>query len=384
MMPDSIHGTKLNKGEWAELYVMLKVLGDGKLFSADNHLIKQTDNYLDVIKIIREEEQSHELDYAIDNDDGVVHIIEANTNKVAKTIPQKLFSYYADMLFHELQCKTGRAIEASDEICNFATTIGVVKPKAPAVKSLAKQFGGKNDIFMQVRDSQTALVSVMGFSIKSKFASNPTLFNAGSSSQILFKLNNADDSIMHYFNEISDGKTRGWSSCKHYLKNNDINLEFVGTSNPIYNNNLVLVRDSMPQIMAWAVKDRLIDSDGAFEVKETVERMAKANPLGVSNPVIYYEKAIKDFLMAGFTGMTAGRAWDGREQVNGGYIVVTNTGAVLCYHASDREAFRDYLFKNTYFEYVSTSKYKWGYISKVNGEYILPLNISVRFRSNTR
>ena len=51
----------------------------------------------------------------------------------------------------------------------------------------------KNDIIIEVRDGQTAIVSVMGFSIKSKFGQNATLFNAGSSSQFLFKLSNCND-----------------------------------------------------------------------------------------------------------------------------------------------------------------------------------------------
>lgn len=273
---------------------------------------------------------------------------------------------------------------APDSVCDFAKVIYVSKPKAPAVKALKKQFGGKNDIFIEVRDGQTAIVSVMGFSIKSKFGQSPTLFNAGSSSQFLYMLNGCDDIKMNEFNEISDSKGRGWSKCKKYLSEQGISMEFARTQNPTYGNNLFLVRESMCKILAWCVKDRLIDSSKDFEVKETVERMVSKNPLGVPNPEIYYEKAMKDFLMAGFTGMTAAQKWDGKEQVNGGYIVVMDDGDVICYHSNDREAFRDYLYRNTHFEYVSSSKYCWSRITKIDGEYYLPLNISVRFISRTR
>ena len=156
------------------------------------------------------------------------------------------------------------------------------------------------------------------------------------------------------------------------------------TQNPTYDENLCLVRESMSKIMAWCVKDSLIDSIEDNKVKETVERMIVANPLGVSNSAVYYEKAIKDFLMAGFTGMTAACKWDGKEQVNGGYIVVMDDGDVICYHSNDRETFRDYLYRNTYFEYVSAEKYNWSRIIKIDGEYYLPLNISVRFSTHTR
>ena len=70
--------------------------------------------------------------------------------------------------------------------------------------------------------------------------------------------------------------------------------------------------------------------------------------------------------------------------VNGGYIVVMDDGDVLCYHSNDRESFRDYLYRNTFFEYVSTNKYVWSRIQKVDGEYFLPLNASVRFTTHTR
>lgn len=112
--------------------------------------------------------------------------------------------------------------------------------------------------------------------------------------------------------------------------------------------------------------------------------MVIANPLNVPNPDVYYEKAIKDFLMAGFTGMTAGQQWDGREQVSGGYIVVMEDGDVLCYHSADRESFRDYLYRNTHFEYVSSKKYIWSNIFEENNEFYLPLNVSIRFNTHTR
>ena len=253
-----------------------------------------------------------------------------------------------------------------------------------AVKALKKLFGGKNDIIIEVRDGQTAIVSVMGFSIKSKFGQNATLFNAGSSSQFLFKLSNCNDQTMAEFNVIKDGNGRGWSLCKDYLSSHNIGMEFDRTQYPTYGNNLFLVRESMAKILAWCVYDRLVVSSTSYGVMETVERMAEANPLGVPSPAIYYEKALKDFLMAGFTGMTAGNMWDGKEQVNGGYIVVMDDGDVICYHSSDRETFRDYLYRNTYFEYVSADKYSWSRIIKIDGEYFLPLNISVRFYKSTR
>lgn len=384
-MVESIVGKKLNKGEWAELYVLLRLLGEGKLYAADNMLKKKIDTYLDVLKVIRQEFETQVLEYIVDQDNSIVTVKPQQTDIVLASIPMQEFAANAAVLFDGLKKAKGMSVSAPDSVCEFAKIIYVSKPKAPAVKALKKQFGGKNDIFIEVRDGQTAIVSVMGFSIKSKFGQNPTLFNAGSSSQYLFKLSGCDDAKMSEFNSISDGKGgRGWGLCKAYLTDNSIKAEFARTQYPVYNDNLFLVRESMPKIMAWCVFDRLLGGNTKHEVKETTERMASENPIRVGNPDIYYEKAIKDFLMAGFTGMTAGSKWDGKEQVNGGYIVVTDDGDVICYHSNDREAFRDYLYRNTYFEYVSADKYNWSRIIKIGGEYYLPLNISVRFTSYTR
>ena len=383
-MVESIKGKKLNKGEWAEFYVMMKLLGEGRLYTANKLLQKNYQSYLDVLKIIRQECETQVLEYIIDEANGVVIVKPQDSDTILATMPVSDFNDYAKMLFDGIKDIKGSSVPAPDAVCDFAKIIYVSKPKAPAVKALKKQFGGKNDIFIEVRDGQTAIVSIMGFSIKSKFGQNPTLFNAGSSSQYLYKLTGCNDAMMDEFNAITENDGRGWSKCKTYLADHGITMEFARTQNPIYNDNLFLVRESMAKIMAWCVKDRLIDSPGHFEVMETVERMIAANPLGVPGARIYYEKAIKDFLMAGFTGMTAGKEWDGKEQVNGGYIVVMDDGDVICYHSSDRESFRDYLYRNTHFEYVSADKYVWSRIFKIDGEYYLPLNLSVRFNTHTR
>ena len=383
-MVESIKGKKLNKGEWAEFYVMMKLLGEGRLYTANKLLQKNYQSYLDVLKIIRQECEAQVLEYIIDEPNAVVIVKPQDSDTILATMPVSDFNDYAKMLFDGIKDIKGSSVPAPDAVCDFAKVIYVSKPKAPAVKALKKQFGGKNDIFIEVRDGQTAIVSIMGFSIKSKFGQNPTLFNAGSSSQYLYKRPGCNDAMMDEFNAITENDGRGWSKCKTYLADHGITMEFARTQNPIYNDNLFLVRESMAKIMAWCVKDRLIDSPGHFEVMETVERMIAANPLGVPGARVYYEKAIKDFLMAGFTGMTAGKEWDGKEQVNGGYIVVMDDGDVICYHSSDRESFRDYLYRNTHFEYVSADKYVWSRIIKIDGEYYLPLNLSVRFNTHTR
>ena len=179
-MVESIKGKKLNKGEWAEFYVMMKLLGEGRLYTANKLLQKNYQSYLDVLKIIRQECETQVLEYIIDEANGVVIVKPQDSDTILATMPVSDFNDYAKMLFDGIKDIKGSSVPAPDAVCDFAKVIYVSKPKAPAVKALKKQFGGKNDIFIEVRDGQTAIVSIMGFSIKSKFGQNPTLFNAGS------------------------------------------------------------------------------------------------------------------------------------------------------------------------------------------------------------
>ena len=44
-----------NKGEWSEVYVLLRLLANGKIYAADSELQIINDIYFPIIKIIREE-----------------------------------------------------------------------------------------------------------------------------------------------------------------------------------------------------------------------------------------------------------------------------------------------------------------------------------------
>ena len=61
-------------------------------------------------------------------------------------------------------------------------------------------------------------------------------------------------------------------------------------------------------------------------------------------------------------------------------IVVKEDGDIICYHFFDRNDLEDYLFFNTRFETPSTSRHLFGNIYQENDEYLLKLNLQVRFK----
>lgn len=102
-MVESIVGKKLNKGEWAEFYVMLKLLGEGKLYTADKTLKKKLDSYLDILKIIRQEYDTQVLEYIVNENSECVTVKPQNTDTVLASIPMCEFIKQANDLFNGIK-----------------------------------------------------------------------------------------------------------------------------------------------------------------------------------------------------------------------------------------------------------------------------------------
>lgn len=375
----SIRGTTANKGEWAELYVFLRLLGEGRLYAADAHLNKKSDSYLDILRIFREEVPGKVLSYSLEGEPGTIEVY-AGEGLIASIPCQELFVNAVD--FFEYLTVAKPPIGPTERLADLCDRLSIAKSKAAANKSIRALIssGGKTDIVIRLRDSRNSLVSTMGFSIKSQFAAPPTLFNAGTSAQMNYSMHGMTDELAIEFNALVDEKgNRKWAACKELIKESGVEPEFIGSKYPTLGDNLEYIRESMPALWAFAVEKAILDYDSCANISDICELAKQDNPLHYKHTDLY-EKVFKDFLFAAFSGMTAGRQWDGLEQVNGGYIVVKPDGEVLCYYANDREAFRDYLFKTTHLEYVSCGKYKWGFVDQDDdGNWILPAMASVRF-----
>ena len=70
---------KGNKGEWSELYVLFKLLGEGKIYSGDG-LLNRLESFYPVLNILRDELDRH-LEYLIDRD---IVIVTENKSEIAR------------------------------------------------------------------------------------------------------------------------------------------------------------------------------------------------------------------------------------------------------------------------------------------------------------
>jgi len=86
-----------NKGEWSEIYTLLKIIADKNLFAGDSNLRKIEDLIYPIIKILREESNGT-YEYAYDND---LVVIKGNDEEFR--IPVSEFKYQARNLLIELK-----------------------------------------------------------------------------------------------------------------------------------------------------------------------------------------------------------------------------------------------------------------------------------------
>ena len=145
-----------------------------------------------------------------------------------------------------------------------------------------------------------------------------------------------------------------------------------------FQKNLKMIDGDMPEILAFLVADSFFN--GKTRMRDLVKNLNDRDPLGVSPSIEYpyYEKKIKDMLVAMTLSMTAIETWGGEEGTNGGMIIVKENGDVVCYHIFDRNDFRDFLFKNTKFERPDNSRYFSMGIVDYGGKHLIPLNVQIR------
>lgn len=356
-----------NKGEWSEIYVLFKLLADGKIYAADSELNKIPDIFFPILKIIREEVSGELIEYKTGN------LIEIYINgKKLKSVEKNKFEKESVQLFEEICSAKGSAFEI-EKTEDFMNGISCYRLSAPS--------RNKSDITMKIVDVNTGYSPTVGFSIKSELGSSPTLLNAGKTTNFIYKITHNNPLLVKETNEIYKvlkGKkhTDVRGRIKRIIEENG-QLEYIGMQNQTFSDNLVLIDSSMDNIIAETIL--YFYRDGISNCQDMVNKLEIENPMNYGN-VNAYRYKFKKFLTAIALGMKPATIWDGIDEASGGYIIVTKEGDVLAYHIYNRNYFEEYLLNNTKYETASTSRHEFGEVYKKNGEDLIKLNLQIRFK----
>lgn len=354
-----------NKGEWSEVYTLLKVISDKKIFAGDSNLNKIETLIFPIIKVLRDETNGT-FEFSYDKD---LVIVKNGAEEIRISILE--FQKQAHFLLTKLKEKTN-ATFSIPEIENFINSFDSHSIKAKSTV--------KSDIRIVIHDQRTGTNSELGFSIKSQLGGASTLLNAGKTTNFIFKIN-ALNLTQGQISEINEIDTR--SKIKDRIeKITEFGgcLDFQKTESSIFGNNLVLIDSALPKIIAESL--HLFFTSTFSTLVELTNHISVINPLDfnleTNHP--FYSYKIKRFLTDIALGMMPSKVWTGELDATGGYLVVKENGEVLCYHIYNRNEFEDYLFANTKLETASSTRHDFGKIYEENRQLYFKLNLQIRFK----
>lgn len=357
-----------NKGEWSEIYTLLKLLGEGKVYAGDQNLNKIQDLFYPIIMILRQEKEGN-FNYKLQDKDVVIQTPEGEE---LLRIPALVFLSEAEKLLKAINEHNGSF--DIPQIESFLNSIYCYSLKAKS--------SDKTDIKIILHDRRTKMNSEMGFSIKSQLGGDSTLLNASKATNFNFKIEGAilSDEDIANINSINPSRDKVIKRVDAIRKKGGI-LVFDKVDNSTFRNNLVMLDGDLPAIIAHLLLEQL--NTGVSTLKELAKILTETNPLkyDVSQASPFYGYKIKHLLTSTALGMMPATAWNGQFDANGGYLVVKKDGEILCYHFYDRNRFEDYLFSNAYLERSSTSRHEYASIIKEDdGTLSFKLNFQVRLK----
>lgn len=356
-----IIGSK-NKGDWSEFYVLLYLLGNRKLYAADEQLNGIGEFCFPINKIMRNDTPKKNIDFVLNRVDRVEIYVNS---KLTREMTSNEFISEAGKLYNDIIC--GRGSFDIPHAERFLNEIYLERLAAPSTDI--------TDIKMELHDTNTGIEQVMGFSIKSYIGGAPTLLNASKATNFVYEVLGIDDCQMNEINTIN-------SRAKIVERINAIadfggKMEYRKTANDVFSGNLMMIDSRMEEILAELLCYSYTNNE--HDCKKIIEYLEKKNPLSYPREGLYVHK-FKQFLCAKALGMEPGTEWSGEDEANGGYIVAKSNSEVLAYHLYNRDKFKQYLFENTKTERSSTSRHEYASIYKENGKMFINLNLQIRFK----
>ncbi|MFV0226014.1 HpaII family restriction endonuclease [Empedobacter falsenii] len=251
-----------NKGEWSEVYALLKIITDKQLFAGDSDLNKIESLIFPIIKVLRDESNGTFV-FSYEND-----IVLIKNGEEEFRISISNFQENASLLLQKLKEKTN----ATFSIPQIETFINSYQSQSIKAKSSVK-----SDIKIVIHDQRTGTNPELGFSIKSQLGGASTLLNAGKTTNFIYEIENINLSE-EQINLINSIDTR--SKIKDRIE--EIyslggSLNFIKTESSIFGNNLILVDSVLPKIVSETLKKFFTSS--LSKTIELINSVSETNPL---------------------------------------------------------------------------------------------------------
>ena len=352
-----------NKGEWSEVYAFLKLIAERRIVGAKNDALDPDPSQcLSILNVGRS--------------DIVAVLEDMVTLKSTQTGLEVAKSSYAKVA-NEAQLLLEAIRRGGNASFSIPGTAGYLN--ALGCSHIAASNQDKRDICIGVSDHHVGGEYNYGFSIKSDLGSPPTLLNASGATNIVFALDPKMGGQDLLDGNAIETRTKIMDRSRFLLRNCSA-IRFHEFQSKVFLDNLRLLDDGMPQIVAALVYARYFGNSHDYSCNELLKQVSHDNPCKYSvSPLNYYEIKLGRFLEAIALGMKPSQHWGGETDATGGYLIVKKDGELTAFYIYNRDRFRKYLVNNTRLELASTTRHGFMHIWRDAGKYFVKLNLQIRF-----
>lgn len=346
-----------NRGEWAELYTLVKLILDNAVPSLDRDLKPIPGKLFKFLELMRQ-------------DDGAflrfVPYDSPLTGETSERLPER--SELADVLeafWDEITTASGASFESYQ---------GQKLMRALGIKKIKAKSSEKVDLYGRLAGLIGSDDSQLGFSIKSQVRAKSTLVNASGQTTFIYSVEGGNLDV-DFINAIVGG-----SKIQDRVKaiyDSGAKLVFDGMNSEIFRRNLDLIESNLKTNLAdLLIVAYLTDNKSVAAAIRALGELSDDSSLPKR---ISYQ--IKNFLRAAALGMVPGTEWDGDLTAYGGYLVVKKDGSIGCFHLQKDDEFKDYLLNNTKFDTPSgdSKRGSFGELFQTSEGLKFSLKMQVRF-----
>ncbi|MDQ7085708.1 MAG: HpaII family restriction endonuclease [Sulfurovum sp.] len=325
-----------NKGEWSELYTFLSLLVEPSLAIVDENLQVINQNTFEIQEIY----VANKSIYKIDEN----NILKISHNSVKKTYKKEYLSTQKTLLLHKIQ--THKKAKGSFDIIEINPLIDDLLD-GNKLKGSSKK---KGDLEALVLDNNRQNSIKLNYNIKSNLGAKATLLNASSHTNFIYEISNIDDEIMHKNNAIS-GRKKLLDRCV-FLEEHNASMKFVKVQSDTFSYNLKMIDSNLDRLLADMLY--LSYQENEKDIKKLISMSIKDK-----DEYDFYQKKIGDFASAVTFGIMSSKKWNGKNEVNGGIILVNKAGEVYLLDLIYFKSIVDkYLINNIKLESPSSTRYK--------------------------
>lgn len=337
--------TGMNKGEWSELLVFLQLLVEPKVYFGNTQA--KVLNFDDYVVVFSAKHNSSSNKYIFRN--NKLRILHDDGTEKEYFIPYLLDVESIKKLKTEIRSQRSTFQINDGSLLHFLE-----------INGFKGASNAKQDITISF-DYQGKVCEDQGMGIKSFIGSSPTLLNASSTTNFIYRVEGFDG-CLDDVNNIVLPKSKIKKRIE-LIKQCGGKFVFERCEKQVFHENLKLIDSELPSLLSRVLLDYYSN-----------ERMSYFTQLVHSlNEKIKITRMLEIFSL----GMFPGSPWDGKYASNG-IILITLSDELLMYHMIKRNILNDYLFENTKLDTASTTRYGFGALYKENGQYYFKLNLQIR------